>query len=66
MKELFEKMVNITYQAQAQGKIGMVTGDRIDKVVKEYEEYCKTARRSYRRDKYGLVSGNSLFSGLSR
>jgi len=45
MKELFEKMVNITYQAQAQGKIGMVTGDRIDKVVKEYEEYCNQEER---------------------
>ena len=45
MKELFEKMVNITYQAQAQGKIRMVTGDRIDKVVKEYEEYCNQEER---------------------
>lgn len=45
MKELFEKMVNITYQAQAQGEIGMVTGDRIDKVVKEYEEYCNREER---------------------
>ncbi|TDO92311.1 hypothetical protein DFR79_106124 [Halanaerobium saccharolyticum] len=45
MKELFEKMVNITYQARAQGEIGMVTGDRIDKVVKEYEEYCNREER---------------------
>jgi len=45
MKELFEKMINITYQAQAQGKIRMVTGDRIDKVVKEYEEYCNQEER---------------------
>jgi len=45
MKELFEKMVNITYQAQAQGKIGMVTGDRINKVVKEYEEYYNQEER---------------------
>ena len=40
IKELFEKMVNITFQAQAQGEIGMATGKRIDEVVAEYEEYC--------------------------
>ena len=45
MKELFEKMVNITYQAQAQGEIGMETDERLDKVVKEYEEYCNQEER---------------------
>lgn len=47
MKELFEKMVNITYQARAQGEIGMVTGERIDKVVDEYEEYCESEEKIY-------------------
>ena len=45
MKELFEKMVNITYQAQVQGEIGMETDERLDKVVKEYEEYCNQEER---------------------
>lgn len=47
MKELFEKLVNITFQAQAQGEIGMVTGNRIDEVVKEYEEYCENEEKIY-------------------
>jgi len=47
MKELFEKMVNITFQARAQGEIGMVTGKRIDKVVDEYEEYCEKEEKIY-------------------
>lgn len=47
MKELFEKMVNITFQAKAQGEIGMVTGERIDKVVDEYEEYCESEEKIY-------------------
>lgn len=41
MQELFVKMVNITYQARRAGEIGMVTGERIDKVIDEYEEYCE-------------------------
>ena len=45
MKELFEKMINITYQAQIQGEIGMETDERLDKVVKEYEEYCNQEER---------------------
>ena len=45
MKELFEKMINITYQAQVQGEIGMETDERLDKVVKEYEEYCNQEER---------------------
>lgn len=47
IRELFEKMVNITYQARAQGEIGMVTGERIDKVVDEYEEYCESEEKIY-------------------
>jgi len=45
MKELFEKMINITYQAQVQGEIGMETDEKLDKVVKEYEEYCNQEER---------------------
>ena len=45
MKELFEKMINITYQAQIQGEIGMETDEKLDKVVKEYEEYCNQEER---------------------
>lgn len=74
MKELFEKMVNITYQAQAQGEIGMVTGDRIDKVVKEYEEYCNQEERkklvSEAKDELGTVykelSENNLESVFNK